>query len=333
MSTPQALPDITDKAALRAWMAARRHDATTPPPRTKAEVRERQLRKLGCALSDEASSGSLEQELRPILRFSLDGESVPGHKVEAGVLGTWLQALQNAVNSVAYALDEMSSRSEVGPIPKRIQGVTRLFSGPVFASSYGMVLESSPAVSLAEIPGTGSDLLLDRAINRILDIADQAGASPEAEEAVLDAALPLGRRAIGHLSELSDVLASTGTSVSFSWESKVTGRRFARLTNENAAHCRKTLKSAKIEDSRERLLGTLVGGSKLRGFIELEGADGRVLMIRTDKIDVTQLLAEFAQHEVLVDVHVLTARSLGGREHRSYLLLNLGGDLDSLSSD
>ncbi|MFP8963126.1 hypothetical protein ACLIYP_21615 [Streptomyces nanhaiensis] len=324
MSTPQAWPDITDKEALRAWMAARRDDATTPPPRTMAEFRERQLRKLGDALGDGMES--VEQDRRPILRFSLDGEAVPGHQVEVGVLGNWLQALQSAVNFVAYALDEMSPRREAGPIPNRIQGATRLLSGPVFASSYGMVLEGSAAPAQEELPGTGSDQLLDRAINRILDIADQAGSSAEAEEAVLDAALPLGRRAMSHLAELSGVLASSGTSVTFTWESKATGRRFSRLTNANAEHCRKALKSAHLEDSRDRLRGTLVGGSKLRGFIELELSDGRFVVIRTEKNDVTELLAAHTGRRVIVHVHVLTARSPGGREHRSYLLLELGGD-------
>ncbi|MEV7830397.1 hypothetical protein AB0P12_07170 [Streptomyces subrutilus] len=291
-----------------------------------AELRERQLRKLGCAMGGDLGPDSGERDRRPILRFSLDGEAVPGHTVEAGVLGGWLQALQSAVNSVAYALDEMSLKHEAGPVPKRIQAVTRLLSGPIFASSYGMVLEGSAAPALAELPGSGSDLLLDRAINRILDIADQAGASPEAEEAVLDAALPLGRRAMNHLAELSDVLASSGTSVSFTWESKATERRFSRLTNGNAEHFRKALKSAQVEDSRERLLGTLVGGSRLRGFIELETSDGRVVVIRTEKFDVTQLLATYTQHRVIADVHMLTARSPGGREHRSFLLLELGSD-------
>ncbi|BAU85095.1 hypothetical protein SLA_4207 [Streptomyces laurentii] len=307
-------------------MAARRDATRAPAPRTMAEFHERQLRKLGCALSGEAGSESTEQGRRPILRFSLDGEAVPGHKVEAGLLGSWLQALQGAVNSVAYARDEMSPRRETGPIPKRIQGVTRLFSGPVFASSYGMVLEGSAVPAQAELPGTGSDLLLDRAINRILDIADQAGASSEAEEAVLDTALPLGRRAISHLSELSDVLASSGTSVSITWESKVTGRRFSRLTKTNAEHCRTALRAAQIEDHREEIRGKLVGGSRLRRFIELEIPGGHVIVIRTEKSDVTQLLAEYAQNRVIVHVHVLTARSPGGREHHSYLLLDLGGD-------
>ncbi|MFE9990346.1 hypothetical protein ACFYRK_26195 [Streptomyces sp. NPDC005381] len=55
--------------------------------------------------------------------------------------------------------------------------------------------------------------------------------------------------------------------------------------------------------------------------IEVEG-DG-VMVIRAPKEDVTALVATYAERQVTAEVHVLTARSPGGREHRSYALLNL----------
>ncbi|WP_158711059.1 hypothetical protein [Streptomyces albus] len=249
---------MNDKTALRQWMAARRNDGDNPPARTKAGLRARQLQKLSYVMRGSEDHESLERPARPILRFALDGEPVPGHKVEVGVLGNWLQALQTAVHSVAYALDEMRPTREAGPVPKGIQGVTKLLSGPVFASSYGMILEGSPAPGQDELPGTGTDLL-DRTINKILDVTDQAGSASGPEDAVLDAALPLGRRAISHLSELSAVLASTGANVTLTWESKITERRVSRLTSMDAERCRKALKSARVEGSDDRLIGTVVG--------------------------------------------------------------------------
>ncbi|GAA2614368.1 hypothetical protein GCM10010425_03540 [Streptomyces spororaveus] len=330
MSTPKAWPDLADKAALREWMVARRDDGVRPPARTMAELRARQLQKISRTLRDGVDPEPSEQPRRPILQFALDGESVPGHKVEAGVLGTWLEALQTAVHSVAYALDEMRPTHQAGPVPKGIQAATKLLAGPVFASSYGMVLEGSATPGQRELPGTGNDQLLDRAINRILDVADEADSASGAEEAVLDAALPLGRRAISHLAELSEILASTGTNVTFTWQSEATERRVSRLTTSSADHCRKALRSAQVEDSTDRLTGTVVGGSKIRGVIELE-TSGRVVLIRTQKDAVTQLLATYAERQVSADVHVLTARSPGGREHHSYTLLNL--DLNEPESE
>jgi hypothetical protein len=194
-----------------------------------------------------------------------------------------------------------------------------------------MVLEGASRYGQAELPGAGSDVLLDRTINRILDVADRASSDVDSEDALLDTVLPLGRRVISHLSDLSDVLASTGTDVTLSWESKTTARRTSSLSSKSAGRCRTILRAAQVEDSDDRLFGTVVGGSKLRGHIEIELADTSVVIVRTPKDDVTGLLAAYAQRQVNADVHVLTARSAGGREHHSYLLLDLslpepGGD-------
>ncbi|WP_409059679.1 hypothetical protein [Streptomyces sp. SYP-A7185] len=185
-----------------------------------------------------------------------------------------------------------------------------------------MILEGAADSAQAELPGIGTDALLDRAINRIFDVADRASSGIGAEEAVLDAALPLGRRVIKHLSELSDVLASSGTDVTLSWETKATARR-ASFSSESAERCRSALRAAQVEDSNARLEGTVVGGSKVRGVIEIEVEGSGVVVIRTLKEDVTALVAAYAERHVVADVHVLTARSPGGREHRSYALLDL----------
>ncbi|MFD4911988.1 hypothetical protein ACFWNR_02010 [Streptomyces virginiae] len=324
MSTPQSLPDATDKKALRAWLAARRSESTEKPaPRTLTELRSLQLRRLARSMQNEAGEGAAGVEGRPILRFALDGATVRTHQVEAGVLGDWLRALQTVVQSVAYALDELRPTHDSGPVPREIQRVTKLFSGPLFTSSYGMVLEGAPEAVQAELPGSGGDILLDRAINKILDLADRASSSVGAEDAVLDAALPLGRRAISHLSELSDVLASTNTNVTMTWESKGTKRRTSSLSWESADRCLKVLKTAQVEDSTESLRGLLVGGSKVRGVIEIEVEGKGVVVIRTEKESVTGFLALYAERRVVVEVDVLTARLAGGREHRIYSLRDL----------
>ncbi|MFF2851602.1 hypothetical protein ACFVT5_35505 [Streptomyces sp. NPDC058001] len=324
MSTPHSLPDAGDKKAMRAWLAARRSESTDKPlPRTLTELRSVQLKRLARSMESDTDPESAERPDRPILRFALDGETVRTQRVESAVLGDWLRALQTTVQSVAYALDELRPTRDSGPVPKEIQRMTRLFSGPVFASSYGMVLEGAPEAGQAELPGTGGDVLLDRAMNRIFDVADRASSGAGAEDAVLDAALPLGRRVISHLSELSDVLASTGTSVTLTWESKATARRTSTLTSESAERCRTTLRAAQVEDSSDRLVGTVVGGSKLRGVIEIEVDGNGIVVVRTSKEDVPALLAGYAERHVEADVHVLTARSAGGREHRSYVLLDL----------
>ncbi|MFD3416762.1 hypothetical protein [Streptomyces decoyicus] len=233
------------------------------------------------------------------------------------------------MQSVAYALDELRPTRDAGPVPKDVQRATKLFSGAVFASSYGMVLEAAPEQDQDQLPGTGTDALLDRAINRLFDVADQASSGADAEDAVLDTALPLGRRAISHLTELSDVLASAGTGVTLSWESKTAVPRTSSISVESAVRCRNALRAAEMEDVNEHLVGTVVGGSKLRGFIELDVAGVGVITVRAPKDDVTGFVAAYAQRQVAADVRVLTARSAGGRVHRSYLLLGLSLNEDA----
>ncbi|MFD5111374.1 hypothetical protein ACFWNG_03500 [Streptomyces sp. NPDC058391] len=285
-----------------------------------------QRKRLRQALNDGplAQPVGSEPSRRPVLRFALDGPPVQKHRVESAVLGDWLKAFQTAVQSVAYALDELRPTNDSGPVPKEIQRATKLYSGPAFASSYGMVLEGTSVQNQEELPVFGnSDGLLDRAINRILDVTDRADSGPGAEDSVLDMTLPLGRRAISHLSELSDVLAATGADVTLTWQSLSTVSRTSRLSSAGADRCRRVLRAAEVEEHRDRLLGTVVGGSKLRGVIEIEVAGQGVVVIRTLKEKVTAFLGAYAERQVAADVHVLTARSPLGREHHSYLLLDL----------
>lgn len=323
MSTPHSLPDATDKKAMRAWLAAARSESSEKPvPRTMPELRSAQLRRMAQSLHAEVGTEPVDLSGHPVLRFALDGETVRANRVESAVLGDWLRALQTAVQSVANAIDDLRPTRDTGPVPREIQRATKLFSGPVFASSYGMVLEGASDSGQAELPGLGTDALLDRAINRIFDVADSASSGVGAEDAVLDVALPLGRRVIKHLSELSDVLASSGTNVTLSWETKVTARRTS-FSSESAERCRSALRAAQVEDANARLEGTVVGGSKVRGVIEIEVEGDGVIVIRAPKEDVTALVATYAERQVTADVHVLTARSPGGQEHRSYALLDL----------
>lgn len=328
MSTPHSLPDAMDKTAMRAWLAARRSESSEKPlPRTLPELRAAQIRRIAQSLHTNADTAAFDRSARPILRFALNGETVRANRVESAVLGDWLRALQTAVQSVANAIDDLRPTRDAGPVPREIQRATKLFSGAVFASSYGMVLEGAADSGQAELPGIGTDVLLDRAINRIFDVADRASSGVGAEDAVLDAALPLGRRVIRHLSELSDVLASSGTDVTLSWETKATARRTS-FSSESAERCRSALRAAHVEDARTRLVGTVVGGSKVRGVVEIEVEGSGVVIVRTSKEDVTALVATYAERLVAADVHVLTARSPGGREHRSYALLDLSLQAD-----
>ncbi|MEU3184825.1 DUF6192 family protein [Streptomyces sp. NPDC006923] len=105
-------------------------------------------------------------------------------------------------------------------------------------------------------------------------------------------------------------------------ESNATARRTS-FSSESAERCRSALRAAQVEDANARLEGTVVGGSKVRGVIEIEVEDGEVVVVPVPKDGVTALLASYAERRVAADVHVLTARSPGGREHRSYTLLDL----------
>lgn len=325
MSASRNLPDISDAEAVRQWLASRREKIPgNAPKRTLPEFESAQIKRLLRSVGEFSSGSGDEPASKSVLRFSIDGPAVQKHFIESAVLGDWLKSFQTAVQSVAHALDELRPTHDSGPVPREIQRVTRLYSGPAFASSYGMILEGRPGVVQEEIPGVGNhDGLLDRAVNRILDLTDSAGSGLGAEDAVLDVAVPLGRRVISHLAELSAVLAAAEADVTLTWQSQSTVSRTSRLTSESADRCRKALRAAELEDHRERFTGVVVGGSKIRGVVEIEVGGREVLVVRTAKQDVTSLLGAHADRPVVVDVHVLTARSPLGREHHSYSLLHI----------
>jgi hypothetical protein len=327
VSASRNLPDVTDVEALRAWLEIRRDKAPgSIPVRTLSEFDSAQRQRMRRAMAENSTQQPSDEGSVPrsILRFALDGPPVARHRIESAVLGEWLKNFQATVQSVAYALNELRPPHDSGPVPKEIQRMTKLYSGPVFASSYGMILEGFPALGQSEISGIGNaGGLLDRAVNRILDLTDRAESGPGSEDAVLDVALPLGRRVISHLVELSSVLASTGADVTLTWQSLSTVSRTSRLSSDGADRCRTVLRAAELEDRTDRLNGKVVGGSKIRGVIEIEVEGGNVIVVQTSKQEVTAQLGLYADQFVMADVHVLTARSPLGREHHSYSLLNI----------
>lgn len=325
MNTARNLPDRSDPEAVRRWLAARREKLPgVSPVRTLSEFESAQNKRLLRAVNAGLGVDHDVAIEKPVLRFSLDGPAVQDHQIESGLLGDWLKHLQAVVQSVAYALDELRPTHDSGPVPKDIQRLTKLYSGPVFASSYGMVLEGRSRIGQEEASGVGDgEVLLDRTMNRILDLTDSAGSGPAAEDAVLDVAVPLGRRAMRHLAELSNVLATAQADVTLTWQSQSTVSRTSRLTSDNADRCRRALRADDLDDRTERYRGVVVGGSKIRGVIEIELERGDVIVVRTSKRDVTALLGAHAERTVEAEVHVLTARSPLGREHHSYTLVGI----------
>ncbi|MGW8885231.1 hypothetical protein [Streptomyces sp. NPDC055749] len=326
MNAPQNLPDPSDRQALLAWLQANRSKAPgNAPVHSLGELATAQHRRLRNAMAHGRPLGDQGQQdaLRRSLCLALDGPPVRDHRIESSVLGGWLTALQTAVTSVAHALDDQRPTHDSGPVPKEIQRATKLYSSAVFPSSYGMFLEEAPPEAQQELHDVGTmESLLDRAMSTILDLTDKAESGAGAEDAILAAALPLGRRASGHLSLLSGVVADADARVRLTWQSPHAGLRTSTLSSDGAQRCRQTLRAAVFEDLEDTLLGTVVGGSKVRGTVEIEVADRGVVTVRADR-EVTALLSAYANRTVRTKVLVTTARSPLGREHHSYLLLDL----------
>ncbi|MFF7146001.1 MULTISPECIES: hypothetical protein [Streptomyces] len=324
MNTPQNLPDPSDKEALRAWMRANR--GKTPghePVRSADELAAAQRRKLQKAVG--LSTGRAEAgPARRSLRLALEGTPVREHHVESSVLGHWLVSFQETVTTIAHALDESRPTHDYGPLPQAVRKATRLYAAATFPSSYGMVLEEAPAdddeLPLPEVASTES--LLDRAMGTVLDITDRAEAGPGAVDAVIETALPLGGRVFNRLAELTEVLADSGADISLTWSSPYSGVRASRLGTGSAQRCRDALRAAQPEERQELLVGMLVGGSMLRRTVEIETTDQGVITARVDH-EVPSLLGAYANHRITAEVLVSTVRSPHGREHHSYVVLNL----------
>ncbi|MHB9859340.1 hypothetical protein [Streptomyces sp. YIM S03343] len=324
MNSPQNLPDPSDKEALKAWMRANRAKAEGHHPvRSAEEFTAAQRRKLLKTVGYETGHAEAGTARRS-LRLALEGTPVREHRVESSVLGRWLALFQEAVTTVAHALDESRPTHDYGPLPQAVRKATRLYAAATFPSSYGMVLEEAPAddeeLPLPKVVSTES--LLDRAMGTVLDITDRAEAGPGAIDAVFETALPLGGRVFNRLADLTEVLADSGTDVSLTWSSPYNGVRASRLGSRNAQRCHDALRAVQPEEHSEQLAGRLVGGSVLRGTVEIETADRGVITARVDH-EVTSLLSAYANRLITAEVLVSTVRSPHGREHHSYVVLDL----------
>jgi hypothetical protein len=324
VNTPQSLPDPSDKEAMRAWLRANRSKVPGHAPlRSADELTQAQLRKLQKAVGLGTGDAEPGRERRR-LRLALTGSPVKEHSVESYVLGRWLLSFQDTVSTIAHALDESRPTHEYGPIPNAVRKATRLYATASFPSSYGMVLEEAPvdesALPLPEVASAES--LLDRAMGTVLDLTDRAGAGPGAVDAVIATALPLGSRVFGRLAELTDVLADSGADINLTWSSPYSGVRASRLEARSAQQCRDALRAVQPEEHEEQLTGRLVGGSKLRGTVEIETADQGVITARVNH-EVTSLLSAYANRHITAEVLVSTVRSPHGREHHSYVVLRL----------
>lgn len=324
MNNQQNLPDPSDKEALRAWMRANRTKAAGRRPVRSADEfaaaqRHKLLKAIGCAAHTTDSGVA-----RRSLRLALEGTPVREHRVESSVLGQWLTSFQEAVTTVAHALDESRPTHDYGPLPQAVRKATGLYAAATFPSSYGMVLEEAPTDE-EQLPLLGvasTESLLDRAMGTVLDITDRAQTGPGAVDAVIETALPLGGRVFNRLADLAEVLADSGTDVSLTWSSPYNGVRASRLGHENAQRCRDALRAAQPEEHTAQLVGRLVGGSMLRGTVEIETADRGVITARVDD-EVTSLLSAYANRRIAAELLVSTVRSPHGREHHSYVVLNL----------
>ncbi|MFD8809908.1 hypothetical protein ACFV23_00005 [Streptomyces sp. NPDC059627] len=247
--------------------------------------------------------------------------------MESSVLGQWLTSFQETVSTIAHALDESRPTHDYGPLPQAVRKATRLYAAATFPSSYGMILEEAPANEDAlTLPGMASaQSLLDRAMGTILDITDRAEAGPGAVDAVIETALPLGGRVFNRLAELTDVLAASDADISLTWSSPYNGVRASRLGAGSARRCRDALRAAQPEDHQKRIAGRLVGGSMLRGTVEIETDDGDVITARVNH-EVTSLLSAYANRRIVAEVLMSTVRSPHGREHHSYVVFNLSFD-------
>ncbi|WP_328871475.1 hypothetical protein OHT76_15870 [Streptomyces sp. NBC_00287] len=327
MNTPQNLPDPSDKKALRAWMQANRgkapgHDPVRSADDLAASQRRKLLKAVGLATGD-AKAGPARRSLR----LALEGAPVREHRVESSVLGQWLISFQETVSTIAHALDESRPTHDYGPLPHAVRKATRLYAAATFPSSYGMVLEEAPT-SEHELPlpdMASAQSLLDRAMGTVLDITDRAEAGPGAIDAVIETALPLGGRVFNRLAELTDVLAVSGADIGLTWSSPYSGVRASRLGSSSAQRCRDALRAVQPEEDQKRLVGRLVGGSMLRGTVEIETADRGVITARVNR-EVTSLLSAYANRQITAEVLVSTVRSPHGREHHSYAVLDLSLD-------
>lgn len=262
---------------------------------------------------------------RPALDIRLEGTAIVGNEVPVDNSAALLGSLQEAVSSVAQALQ--GKATSAASLPLALREATQLRLAGLRPGSVVLRLRAPrEQVEQDVLPGTdGTKPLMTDAVERVVEILQLALADEVDDDPMIDAVLPLGSRSFKHLRDLSGTVAEAGFSATLNWRSPRTGDLQVRVDRRSAARLRDALDRTRVGQEKMVVAGRLGGISSIRNAFELSLQD-RVVTGRVRE-DVVHELGSFYEQDVLATLEVSTVRSVAtGQERQKYLLVGLASN-------
>lgn len=217
----------------------------------------------------EALLGELEDATTPIVDLVLTGSGVYGNTVRADILSRVLGRLQDSVNAVAQSLT--GEVTKAGKIGGDLLAASQLRLAGTFAGSFGAHLRGPlGSIEPSLFDDDVEESLLERSvgeIQRLIRVAREAG--PEADDEIVDAVLPLGPRAVGHLKELAAALAANNTVAEVKLRRPMREDTSVVIAQAVARRLQTVLTRTTVEEETVELTGLLGGASEFRNRFEL----------------------------------------------------------------
>ena len=191
--------------------------------------------------------------------FSLDGDPVQGHDVQAGFLGKVLASVQDLTNALTQSFGKTTSRA---PIANTIMEESRLLVTGWYPSSFGVQLRFSTDEDLGRIR------TFDKAdvANKLSSLLDPAGATDEIQEVLRSSS-----RVRSHYAKLVGILSDNNADLRMRTPSH---RQGIQLSASQARDRKEWLKSTVARTKDYHVEGRLTGGSTESNRFELALENG-----------------------------------------------------------
>ncbi|MFE9253298.1 hypothetical protein [Streptomyces sp. NPDC007088] len=305
---------------MRAWLRARRGERSEdrPVPASAAEFAAAQRAKLLRGFGVEVDDVPVQR-----LDVALTGTATETHTVRIGVLGPFLENLQESVQAVAQALT--GRPTSFASVPRWIKEETALSAAAVFPSSFGLTLYGPGEREAAPEQQTlfpRAEVTLDDALGVLLDLAELSESPRALDDDLAEELVGLGRRALKHLGSLTGALSDEGLGLRLSWRPREGQTRLTEWSPGAMQRVRLICEQSEFAEAEQMTVtGRLAAADMLRGSVEIVTEAAERVRAGVDE-EWSQRLPEFLGRRVEAQTEVTRVLS-AGRERRVYTVLSL----------
>lgn len=268
------------------------------------------------------ATGGLVPPDRPEVNVRLHGPGIPTQEVAVREAATILLSVQETVASIGQALRHDPTLQ--GTIQAQILKATELHISPDVGGGSVVFHLLGPGEAVtgdeaAEL--TGTDTLIDAAMNQLLSLVDQSAAlGPDSSTLARDLRR-LGPRTAKHLSDLVKRVIGDEIDIDLTWRNPAGKRRRATLERHSAMALERAIVLNRVDTQIVEMVGILVTIST-QVKAELKTETGRIHMA-VDR-DLAATLGPYYNQLIRAVVEQVTTWSTNtGKETKAFRLLDI----------